>query len=76
MLQTNNSRNTEGPKVGNLPPNIPVRARVSLGMLWVRPQPKRLPHGSARVLHGRVLTGECSLECSLGELLLLLWFYE
>ena len=65
----------EGRKVGNLPLDLLVRTRVSLKMLWVQPQPKRLPHGLAQVLRGEVLVGECSLECGLGELLLLSWFY-
>ena len=65
----------KGQKVGNLPLGLLVWARVSLRMLWVRPQSKRLPWGSARVLHGHVLAEECSLECGLGELLLPPWFY-
>jgi len=70
----NHPRNTGGPKVGNLPLDLLVRARVSLKVVHVQLQPKRLSHGLARVLHGGVLAGECSLEYSLGELLLLLWF--
>ena len=64
----------ESPKVGNLPPELLVWARVSLKMLWVWPQPKRLPRDSAQALYGGVLVGECSLECGLGELPLPLWF--
>ena len=60
----------EGLKVGNLPSDLLVWASVSLKMLWVWPQPKRLPRDSTRVLYGGVLAEECSLECGLGELLL------
>ena len=68
-------RNTEDPKVGNLPPGLLVYARVSLRILWVWPWPNRLPHGLAWVLYGGVLAGECSLECGLKGLVLPLWFY-
>ena len=65
----------EIPKVGNLPPEFPVRVRVSECELWVQPQPKRLPHGLIRALLRGVLGEECSLECGLVTLLLSLWFY-
>ena len=61
--------------VGNLPPDLLVWVRVSLLVLKVKPQSKILSHVLARVLHGGVLAGECSLECGLGGLLLLSWFY-
>ena len=69
-------QNVGGPKVGNLPLDLLVRVRVSLWVIKVRSQSKRLPRVSARFLHRGVLAGECSLECGLGELLLPPWFYE
>ena len=62
-------------KVGNLPPEFPVRVRVSEWELWVRTQLKRLPHGLIQALLEGVLGEECSLECGLVTLLLSLWFY-
>ena len=58
------------PKVGNLPPDLLVRARVSIKVLLVWPPPKSLPRDLAQALHVGVLAGECSLECDLGKLLL------
>ena len=64
----------EIPKARNLPLEFLVRVRVSEWELWVWPWPKRLPHGLIQALHGGVLGEECSLECGLKELLLLLCF--
>ena len=61
-------------KVGNLPLNLLIRARVSLKMVLVQPQPKIHPRGIARALLRGVLAEVCSLEYNLGELLPL-WFY-
>ena len=64
----------EIPKVGNLAPEFLIWVRVSELELWVRTQPKRLPHGLIQALLGGVIGEECSLECGLKELLLPLWF--
>ena len=62
-------------KVGNLPPEFPVRVRVSEWELWVRTQLKRLPHGLIQALLKGVPGEECSVEFALKELLHPLWFY-
>ena len=68
-------RNMEILKVGNLSPEFSVRVRVSEWEVLVRLWPNRLPHSLIQALHRGVLGEECSLECDLVMLLLLLWFY-